>query len=365
LVKAYRAFVKKHGRIKEFTVYERTVENDEGEKVTTAYRKFKWQKLGALDVEGPLVESLERITDAGELVDGPFLLGRTLNKPARREINSVGDALAVNLDEIGRLNLDYIAELSGKTAQEVIDELGDRIFKTPSGEWQTDDEYLSGNVLEKLEEAKAAAATEPEFQRNVDALVAVQPAPLSFSNITVKLGAPWLKPETVQQFADEVLGWPDTPITYEAATAQWTVAGAKQQYRRSATDDFGTTRRSSIELLDAVLNNRTIKITDKDEKKKDIPNEAETAAANEKAKLIRERFAAWLWEDAARTTEYVDLYNRTYNNIAPRKFNGDHLTLPGLSSRFTLYAHQKRCGGKSRPATPTSLTRSERARRSR
>jgi N12 class adenine-specific DNA methylase len=203
-----------------------------------------------------------------KLVEGPFLLGRTLNKPTRREINSVGDALAVNLDEIGRLNLDYIAELSGKTAQKVIEELGDRIFKTPSGEWQTDDEYLSGNVLQKLEEAKAAAATDPEFERNVDALVAVQPAPLAVLQHHGQARRGLVEAGDGPQFADEVLGWPDTPITYEAATAQWTVAGAKQQYRRSATDDFGTTRRSSsIELLDAVLNNRTIKITDKVEKK--------------------------------------------------------------------------------------------------
>ena len=343
LRKEYRAFTKKHGRINEFTTYDRKTKDDDGEEVVTTYRRYKWNRL-LFDIEAPMVQSLEKITDAGEIEDGPFLLGRTLNKPVRPAIETVDDALAVTLDEIGKLDLGYIAKLVDRTQDEVVAELGDRIYQTPAGEWQTADEYLSGNVLEKLEQAQQAAATAPEYQRNVEALLKVQPAPLSFDKITVKLGAPWLKPETIRQFADEVLG-EGTTITYEPATAHWNVEGAKSRYRRSNTDDYGTSDRSALELLDALLNNRTIKVTRTetiDGSKRTYTDENATTAANEAAKKITERFKTWLWEDGARTGEYVDIYNRAYNNIAPRRFSGDHLTLPGLSVNFKPHPHVKR-----------------------
>jgi N12 class adenine-specific DNA methylase len=127
LRKEYRAFTKKNGRIKEFTAYERTTKDEEGNESTIVYRRFKWDRL-LFDVEAPMVESLERITDAGEIEDGPFLLGRTLNKPVRPEIETVDDALAVTLDEIGKLDLGYIGKLIGKSPDDVVALLGDRIY---------------------------------------------------------------------------------------------------------------------------------------------------------------------------------------------------------------------------------------------
>jgi N12 class adenine-specific DNA methylase len=341
LRKEYRAFTKQHGRIKEFTAYERTTKDEDGNESTIVYRRFKWDRL-LFDVEAPMVESLERITDTGEIEDGPFLLGRTLNKPVRPEINTADDALAVTLDEIGKLDLGYIGKLIGKTPDEVVALLGDGIYQAPSGEWQTADEYLSGNVVQKLAEAQVAAQANPELERNVEALLKAQPAPLSFDKITVKLGAPWIRPETVAQFAEEVLGFSGVPITYEKANAHWNVEGANKRYMRSNTSDYGTEARSALELLDAVLNNRTIKITYKNEDKKEVVDANATAAANDAAKKISERFRSWLWEDSARTAEYVESYNRDYNNLAERKFNGDHLTLPGLSALFKPHPHVKR-----------------------
>lgn len=343
LIKAYRAFTKTHGRIREFTPYDRTTVDEEGVSTTLTYRRFKWDNLLSLDVEGPLVSQLERITDAGDIIDGPFLQGRTLNKPTRPQIETAGDALAVALDEIGKLDLEYVAKLAGKTRDEVIGLLGDGIFHTPAGEWQTADEYLSGDVVKKLEEARAAAATEPALERNVKALEGAQPAPLAYSNITVKLGAPWIRPETVAEFAGEVLGFSGLGIKYESANAHWSVDGANQRWRRSAAADFGTQDRSAVELLEAILNNRSIKVMTpktKDEGPKVDPTA--TAAAVEAARKISERFKTWLWEDSGRTGEYVATYNRSYNNLAPRRFDGSHLTLPGLSSRYTLHPHQKR-----------------------
>lgn len=341
LRKEYRAFTKKHGRIKDFTPYDRTTTDDDGETQTITYRRYKWDRL-MVDVEAPLVGSLERITDAGDIVDGPFLLGRTLNKPVRPIIETVDDALAVTLDEVGRLDLEYLGKLLGRSSEDVVAELADRIYQTPAGEWQTADEYLSGNVLDKLEEARAAAVVHPELERNVQALIEVQPAPLSYDKITVRLGMPWIKPETVSQFADEVLEFSDVKLTYEPATAHWNVEGAKNRWARSNTAEYGTPERTALELLDAVLNNRSIKITYKDSDGKTVTLPDQTAAAVEAAKKINDRFKTWLWEDSVRTAEYVDIYNRSYNNIAPRKFNGDHLTLPGLSANFRPHPHVKR-----------------------
>ncbi len=340
LVKGYRAFTKKHGRIKEFTPIERKEVTEDGDTIIRVYRRYKWDKL-LFDIEAPLVQSLERITDTGEIVDGPFLRGRTLNKPVRPQIESVSDALAVNLDEIGRLDIDYIGGLLGKTHDEVIEELGDLIYRDPSGEWQTADAYLSGDVVAKLEEAEAAAVTDPDMERNVAALKAVQPTPLTHENINVKLGAPWIKPEDVSKFAAEVLEADNVPIRYEPAHASWTVEGASDRWRRYRTTEYGTQERSPLELLDAVLNNRSIKVTRKEDKK-EVVDPAATAAANDAAKKIAERFRSWLWEDAGRAEEYAEIYNRRYNNLAPRRFDGSYLTTPGLSSHYKLFAHQKR-----------------------
>jgi N12 class adenine-specific DNA methylase len=337
----YRRFTKQNGRIKEFTTYERTTTDEDGEKQTLVYRRFKWDRL-LFDIESPMVESLEKITDAGEIEDGPFLKGRTLNKPTRPKIETVEDALAVTLDEVGKLDLAYVGKLVGKDSDEVVRLLGDKVFQTPAGEWQTDDEYLSGDVLKKLEEAKVAAAAHPELERNVQALIAVQPKPLSYDRITVKLGAPWIRPETVTQFAEEVLGMTGVPITYEPATAHWNVEGAKARFRRTNTAEYGTEQRSPLELLESVLNNSSIKVTYKDENKKTVVDANATAAANEAAKKISDRFKTWLWEDSARTSEYVDIYNRGFNNLAPRRFDGSHLTLPGLSTNFKPHPHVKR-----------------------
>lgn len=339
LVKAYDAFAKKHGPILAFTTTERKTVDEDGEESVTVQYRYKNKKLLAYDVESPLVTQLERITDEGKIERGPFLAGRTLNKPTRRQVETVQDALAVTLDEVGRLDLDYIGKQLGRSRDEVIEDLGESIYETPDGTWQTEDEYLSGNVVEKLEEAEAAAKVDPRFERNVKALLARQPAPLPYSEINVKLGVGWIDPKYISQFADEVLGFRGVPVSYNATLGTWTAEGAKDRWRRNDTAEYGTSDRSPLELMEALLNNRTIKVTRTDSDKKTYTDPTATVAANEAAKKIGDRFKTWIWEDASRAGELADYYNRNFNNLAPRQFNGDHLTLPGLASKFAANTH--------------------------
>ena len=337
----YDAFVKRHGFINEFKEYERAAKNKNGEEVTISYRRFKRQKLLGLDVESSLVDQLEKITDDGRIVKQPFLLGRTIKRPVTPQIKNTNDALMVSLDQRGALDLNHVAELAGKSREAVVRELGDAIYEVPGADWQMADEYLSGDVVAKLEEAEAAAATDNRFRRNVEALRKVQPKPLEAKNISVGLGAPWIPAEHLDAFAQEILGL-NIHIRYNKDSGIFFVPGANQRSGRSGSSEWGTPDRSPLEILSAALNNQTITIREKDAQGKTHTNDTATTAANEKADKIRKAFASWIWQDAKRAGELVKIYNRTFNNIAPRRFDGSHLTLPGLSLRYKLYDHQKR-----------------------
>ena len=337
----YDAFVKRHGFINEFKEYERTAKNKNGEEVTTSYRRFKRQKLLGLDVESSLVDQLEKITDDGRIVKQPFLLGRTIKRLVTPQIKDINDALMVSLDQRGTLDLDHVAELAGKDRDAVIKELGDAVYEVPGADWQMADEYLSGDVVTKLEEAEAAAASDKRFRRNVEALRKVQPKPLEAKNISVGLGAPWIPTEHLDAFAREILGL-NLHIRYNKDSGTFSVPDANRRSARSGTSEWGTPDRSPQEILSAVLNNQSITIRVKDAQGKTRTDDTATTEANEKADKMRKAFESWIWQDAKRTGELVKIYNRTFNNIAPRRFDGSHLTLPGLSLRYKLYDHQKR-----------------------
>lgn len=345
LNKVYDTFVKKHGQVSTFTTSERTFTDEDGNESTVTYKRYANRKRLEMDVESSLAEALEKIDDEGKISKSPFLLGRTLKKPTRPVINTAADAVAVALDEIGRFDLPYVAKLLNKSEPAVVAELGDEIFQHPDGSWLMADEYLSGDVVAKLDEANVAAKADPRFERNVKALIAVQPRPLTYSDISVKLGAGWIEPEVVEQFATEVLGESLGGIRYEQATGNWTVPDSTKRWGRTSTSEWATEDRSTRELLDAVLNNRTIKVTrtDKSDGKTVTWTDTEaTALANERAKKISDRFKTWIWTDGPRATRLVEKYNRMFNNLAPRKFDGKHLTFPGLSTRYKLFDHQRR-----------------------
>ncbi|MFL6228431.1 MAG: hypothetical protein ACJ741_06595 [Pyrinomonadaceae bacterium] len=348
LNKSYDAFVKRHGNVLAFTTQERTHTDDDGAERTRVTRRFKNARLLALDVESPLVEALERITEDGQIVKSAMLERRTIKPPSAPEVRTLSDALAVSLDQTGALNLAHVAEvyqpIKELTPDEVAKELGDAVYEVPGGTWQMADEYLSGFVIDKLEEAEAAARLDPRYERNVEALLKVQPKPLETANITVGLGAAWIPPEIVSDFAAESLGMGAGAVTFQPATNVWSVSGASgsgSQSRRSAANTWGTADRSPEELLEAALNQKTIKVFATVEKKK-VLDVAASAAANDVVKKMRDAFKQWIWSDAGRAADLSARYNRQFNNIAPRSFNGSHLTLPGLSAVYKLYDHQKR-----------------------
>jgi N12 class adenine-specific DNA methylase len=344
LNKAYDAFVAKHGQLLEFSEHERTVKDKDGNEKTTAHRRYKNKSRWLHDIESSLIYALETITEEGEIKKTDFFKRRTIKKPTRPEINTLQDALMVSLDERGRLDLPHIAELGKMERQDVIKALDDAIYMTPSGEWQMADEYLSGLVVTKLEEAEIAAESDPQFKRNVQALIAVQPRPLEASNITVNLGSAWVPVDILRGFASEVIDI-DSAIDYNPTTGQWLVPGPSGRRSRGLTSEWGTTDRNPYEILDAVLNSRDLKVTRTervDGSTKTYTDPAATAQVNDIAKKMREEFRAWVWREGARAGELVGLYNHKFNNIAPRRFDGKHLSLPGLSLKYQLHDHQKR-----------------------
>ena len=332
LAEAYDAFVAKHGNLLAYTTIER--QNEDG--TVTVTKRFKNDPLLRLDVDGALAYSLEHIKETGEIVKAPVLSQRVLQKRREPEIKTTQDALFVSLNALGRLDLDDVARRAGMSRQEVIDALGTAIYEAPGEGWQTADEYLSGNVVRKLKEAEAAARADKRYQRNVEALLAVQPKPLGPTEITVKLGQNWIPPSDIMAFAREALN-EDIRVSYNPRLGAWSAEQNGSNY-----SEFNTPKMSAGAILDAVLNNRTIRVTYRDQEGKTHVDAEATEKANDVARKMREAFSRWIWTDTKRADRLVNYYNEHFNNIAPRQFDGSHLTLPGVSLRFNLYPHQKR-----------------------
>jgi len=339
LNKAYDTFRKEHGPINDFRVQVRKSTDEEGNPVETDIRIFKNRRLFREDYDSSIVTQLETINEAGEVVKAPFLKDRTIGKPKTREVRTVGDALAVSLDENGVLDLDDVAKRGGVTRAEAIDALGSQVYQTPQGQWQLSDEYLSGDVVAKLEEAEHAARDNPALARNVEALKAVQPERLGPSQIAVKLGASWVPASYVTEFAKEIGAG---TVKFDPLTESWQVEGGNERSQRRAGAEYGTAARSASELLEAALNSRSIVVKTKTEDKKEVTDAEATTAAMEMAKKIKDKFKSWIWTDSERAATLVDAYNTRFNNIAPRRFDGSHLTLPGVSLRYKLHPHQLR-----------------------
>ncbi|SDG98295.1 helicase-related protein [Pelagibacterium luteolum] len=276
---------------------------------------------------------------------GPIFTERVIAPPPAPVITSAADALAVVLNECGHVDTDHIAELLHRDVANVIDELGQAIFQDPtSGSWQTADAYLSGAVRSKLAAADAAAALDPAFARNVEALKGVQPADLRPSDITARLGAPWIPATDIIAFVKQTMD-ADISIHHTPELACWTVSARQLGWSAAGTTEWGTHRRDAGQLLSDALNSSIPQIFDtvKDgDTERRVLNTVETEAAKEKLGKIKTAFQTWIWSDPDRTDRLARLYNDTFNNIAPPSFNGDHLQLPGASGAFSLYGHQKR-----------------------
>ena len=289
------------------------------------------------------IEDYDLETDTAK--PGPIFATRVIAPPMPPVITNAADALAVVLNERGHVDLDHIAELLHCDPATVLDELGDEVFRDPTdGYWQTADAYLSGAVRTKLAAAQAAAELDPTYQRNVRALIDVQPADLRPSDITARLGAPWIPAADVVAFVRETME-ADIHIHHMPELGSWTVEARQLGYSAAGTSEWGTSRRHAGDLLADALNSRVPQIFDvfKDlDGERRVLNVVDTEAARDKLQRIKQAFQDWVWTDPDRTDRLARDYNDRFNNIAPRKFDGSHLKLPGASGAFTLYWHQKR-----------------------
>jgi N12 class adenine-specific DNA methylase/adenine-specific DNA methylase len=340
---AWSNFVRDFGPINFTTVS--LAEDEETGEVRETHRRPNIQPF----VDDPdcwLVASIEDYDlETNTAKPGPIFTERVISPPAAPLITSAADALAVVLNERGHVDVDHIAELLHARVDDVIAELGSAIFRDPAdGSWQTADAYLSGQVRDKLKAAEAAAGLDPAYERNVRALQAVQPADLSPSDITARLGAPWIPAADIVAFVKETMD-AEIKIHHMPELASWTVEARQLGWTAAGTSEWGTDRRHAGELLADALNSRVPQIFDtiKDgDSERRVLNVVDTEAAKAKLQKIKDAFQRWIWSDPDRTDRLARVYNDRFNNIAPRAFDGSHLKLPGASGAFVLYGHQKR-----------------------
>ncbi len=300
------------------------------------------------DPDLPLLLSLENYDEATNTAAKTAIFReRTIQR--RVAVTTAGgakEALVITLSEKGRVDLEHIGRLLGKTEADFLPELQGAIFHNPvTKRWETDDEYLSGNVREKLAVAERVAREDARYRINAEALREVQPVELKATEIDARLGAAWIPTEDVVAFGQEILrvsGSHDVRVSHVPQLGLWSVEVS--HYARTGVankGEWGTARVAAHELIEAALNLRTPTVYDYDEKKNPKVNAVATEGAREKQQKIKDRFAEWIWQDDARRERLVAFYNREYNHTRLRVFSGEHLTLPGASPTITLRPHQK------------------------
>ena len=268
-------------------------------------------------------------------------------------VDTAAEALALSIGEKARVDMAYMSQLTGKSEDDIIDELNGVIFLDPVyGNWQTADEYLSGNVRQKLREAENAAVDSPGYLPNVEALRAAQPKDLDASEIEVRLGATWIDKKYIQQFMFELLEPPlyarrSLEVNYSEFTAEWNISGKNSiPYNDiNACMTYGTDCANAYKILEDTLNLRDVRIydtvRDADGKEKRVLNSKETTLAQQKQQAIKEAFRDWIWRDPDRRRELVQLYNERFNSTRPREYDGRHLIFPGMNPEITLREHQR------------------------
>ena len=302
-----------------------------------------------------LLCSLEVLDDEGNFKRKADMFSKRTIKPHRAvtSVETASEALAISIGEKARVDLPFMTELTGKEQAELIRDLQDVIFKIPHSEpakYVTADEYLSGNVRNKLVIAETAAKTDPELIINAEALKKVIPKDLSAGEISVRLGATWIPQEDIQQFVMELL----TPssyaagkikVRYTAINGDWFIENKSSDYGNVKADStYGTKRASAYRIIEDTLNLRDVRIFDyvydENGNKKAVFNHKETTAAQAKQEVIKQAFQDWIWKDPERRNRLVRSYNDTFNSVRPREYDGSHITFGGISPEITLRPHQ-------------------------
>ena len=277
----------------------------------------------------------------------------TIRKPEPvTSVDTPSEALALSIGEKAKVDVPFMAELCGKTEQEVTEELAGVIFRNPVTQaWVTADEYLSGNVREKLATAETFAANHPEYQVNVEYLKRVQPKDLNASEIEVRLGANWIKAEYITDFMEQVFKTPSYYIgssikaTYSEISGAWNISGKSlDRSNPRVTNTYGTMRVNGYRLLEDALNLRDTKIYDtiyEDGKERRVLNKKETMLAQQAQEAIRDAFKQWIFKDLDRREELCKVYNERFNAIRPREYDGSHIKFVGMTPEISLMPHQK------------------------
>ena len=309
-----------------------------------------------------LLSALEVIGDDGELERKADMFSKRTIKPhkAVTHCDTVNEALAVSMGEKAQIDMEYMCELTGKNEEEIFADLKGVIFLNPLYEYGSNnfqkylmaDEYLSGNIREKLTIARSSAKLYPEdYTVNVKALEKVQPKDLSASEIAVRLGAVWVPSEIVQQFMFEFLDTPryaqwNIKVHFSQFTSEWNIEG--KAYDRSnvkAYSTYGTGRINAYKIIEETLNLKDVRIfdyvEDEEGRKKPVLNKKETAIAQSKQDLIKQGFQDWIWSDPERREKLTKLYNEKYNSTRPREYDGSHITFNGMNPEIDLREHQK------------------------
>ncbi len=310
----------------------------------------------SMDSSYCLLTSLEFLNEKGELKrKADIFTKRTIRRAEPvTSVDTASEALAVSIGEKAKVDIPYMMELTGKTEEEVTEELTGVIFKNPlTDKWEPSDEYLSGNVREKLNIAKQFAENHPEYMINVQALERVQPKDLDASEIEARLGATWISPDYITEFMVETFHTPRQHINYERikvqyaeVTGQWNVKGKNVDSSNNplSTATYGTQRANAYRLLEDALNLRDTKIYDTihdADGEHRVLNRKETTLAQQKQELIREEFKEWIFKDMSRRETLCKIYNERFNSIRPREYDGSHIQFVGMNPEIKLMEHQK------------------------
>ena len=310
----------------------------------------------SMDSSYCLLTSLEFLDEKGELKrKADIFTKRTIRRAEPvTSVDTASEALAVSIGEKAKVDIPYMMELTGKTEEEVTEELTGVIFKNPlTDKWEPSDEYLSGNVREKLNIAKQFAENHPEYMINVQALERVQPKDLDASEIEARLGATWISPDYITEFMVETFHTPRQHINYERikvqyaeVTGQWNVKGKNVDSSNNplSTATYGTQRANAYRLLEDALNLRDTKIYDTihdADGEHRVLNRKETTLAQQKQELIREEFKEWIFKDMSRRETLCKIYNERFNSIRPREYDGSHIQFVGMNPEIKLMEHQK------------------------